>query len=246
MFCSLKMANKSLYFLLILYSNYILSQEITESKFWSSASYKYQSSEKLSFSISQLYRVKDDLKAVDSYISEISSDYVLSKDLNFEIELRYYSKNDNKGSVQGFENLWRYRLALEKELKFKPIKIYLRFAFQRRSSLDRDNSFKEYIRARSALEYSIKNWDWDPYFSLEIINKTSGNSLQKIRYGFGSSNKIKASKWTIRYFYQVNKTIPKENYHIMMLKYRYKQKSKKLKKIKEQKLQKKLNQKNQK
>ena len=164
--------------------------------------------------------------------AELSSDYEVSKNLNFEIELRYYSKNDNKGKIQGFENLWRYRLALEKEIKLKPIKVIIRLAFQKRTSLDKQNDFKEYLRVRSAFEYSIKNWDWDPYFSVEIIEKTSGDDLQKIRYGIGSSNKVKGSKWTVRYFYQIERFIPKRKYHIFMLKYRYKQKAKSLKKKK--------------
>jgi hypothetical protein len=224
--------SKFSYLILFFQFSFVFSQEINESKFWSSASYKYQAKERVSFSFSQLYRLKEDLNAVDSYITELSSDYEVSKNLNFEIELRYYSKNDNKGKVQGFENLWRYRFALEKEIKLKPIKVMIRLAFQKRTSLDKQNDFKEYLRIRSAFEYSIKNWDWDPYFSVEIIEKTSGDDLQKIRYGIGSSNKLNGSKWTIRYFYQIERFIPKRNYHIFMLKYRYKQKAKSLKKKK--------------
>ena len=235
MYSSIKVLNKTLFSILFFCSSFVLSQELTESKFWSSASYIYQSKEKLSFSISQLYRLKEDLNVVDSYITEFSTDYSVSKDLNFEIELRYYSKNDNKGKIQGFENLWRYRLALEKELKLKPIKVFIRVAFQKRTSLDKINDFKEYLRVRSAFEYSFKNWDWDPYFSVEFIEKISGENLQKIRYGFGSSNKVKGSKWTFRYFYQTDRVKPKRNYHIFMMKYRYKQKAKSLKKEKENK-----------
>lgn len=224
--------NKFTYIILFFQFSFLFSQETNESKFWSSASYKYQARERVSFSFSQLYRLKEDFNAVDSYITELSSDYEVSKNLNFEIELRYYSKNDNKGKIQGFENLWRYRLALEKEIKLKPIKVIIRLAFQKRTSLDKQNDFKEYLRVRSAFEYSIKNWDWDPYFSVEIIEKTSGDDLQKIRYGIGSSNKVKGSKWTVRYFYQIERFIPKRKYHIFMLKYRYKQKAKSLKKKK--------------
>jgi hypothetical protein len=224
--------NKLIYLTLLLCSNFILSQELSEYKFWSAASYIYQPKEKFSFSISQLYRLKEDFKAVDSYISKISADYSLSENLNLEIELRYYSKNDNKGKVQGYENLWRYRLAVEKELKLKPVKVFLRLAFQKRSSLDKQNDFKEYLRIRSAFEYAIKNWDWDPYFSIEFMNKTSGDNLRKLRYGIGSSNKVKGSKWTVRYFYQIDRTQPLQKFHIFMLKYRYKQKAESLKKKK--------------
>ncbi len=235
MFFTIKTVNKQLCFIFLVCSNLIFSQEITESKFWSSASYIYQPKKKLTLSISQLYRLKNDLNAVDSYISEISSDYSIAKNLNFEIELRYYSKNDNQGKVQGYENWWRYRLAVERELKLKPIKLYLRFAYQRRSSLDKKNDFKDYLRLRTAFEYSIKNWDWDPYFSFEFFNKTTGSDLEKKRFGIGSSNKIKGSKWTLRYFYQVNRGNSKENFHIFMLKYRYKQKAKSLIKQKDKK-----------
>jgi hypothetical protein len=65
------------------------------------------------------------------------------------------------------------------------------------------------------------------------MEKTSGNSLQKMRYGVGSSNKIKGSKWTVKYFYQIDRTQPLQSFHIFMLKYRYKQKAESLKKKKE-------------
>lgn len=228
----IKILNKSAYLILFFCSSFALSQDFSESKFWSSVSYIYQPKEEVSFSISQLYRLKEDLNVVDSYITEISTDYNISKNLNFEIELRYYSKNDNKGKTQGLENLWRYRVAVEKELSLKPIKVFIRLAFQKRTSLDKQNDFKEYLRIRSAFEYSIKKWDWDPYFSVEFMEKTSGDNLQKIRYGFGSSNKVKGSKWTVRYFYQIDRFKPKQKYHIFMLKYRYKQKAESLKKEK--------------
>ena len=125
--------SKFSYLILFFQFSFVFSQEINESKFWSSASYKYQAKERVSFSFSQLYRLKEDLNAVDSYITELSSEYEVSQNLNFEIELRYYSKNDNKGKVQGFENLWRYRFALEKEIKLKPIKVMIRLAFQKRT-----------------------------------------------------------------------------------------------------------------
>ena len=101
--------------------------------------------------------------------------------------------------------------------------------------MDKKNDFKDYLRLRTAFEYSIKNWDWDPYFSFEFFNKTTGSDLEKKRFGIGSSNKIKGSKWTLRYFYQVNRGNSKENFHIFMLKYRYKQKAKSLKKQKDKK-----------
>lgn len=214
--------NKAPLLFLLLYSNFILSQEPAEFKFWSSVSYVYQPNEKINFSISELYRLKEDFNIVDSYITEVSSDYEIYKGLNFEIEFRYYSKNINEGKAKGFENLWRYRLALEKELELKPIKIFIRLAFQKRTSLDKKNDFKDYIRIRSAFEYQIKNWDLDPYFSVEFIEKRTGNNLQKVRYGFGTSKKIRESKWTIRYFFQTDRLIPKQNFHIFMVKYRYK------------------------
>ena len=101
--------------------------------------------------------------------------------------------------------------------------------------MDKKNDFKDYLRLRTAFEYSIKNWDWDPYFSFEFFNKTTGSDLEKKRFGIGSSNKIKGSKWTLRYFYQVNRGNSKENFHIFILKYRYKQKAKSLKKQKDKK-----------
>tara|TARA_B100000686_G_scaffold355213_1_gene471138 strand:+ start:16423 stop:17127 length:705 start_codon:yes stop_codon:yes gene_type:complete len=213
-------------------SNLIIGQENTESKFWTTVGYIYQPLEKLTFGIHQLYRLKDNYNAVDTYITEFNTDYSLKNKLNLELELRYYYKNDNTGNVQGYENLWRYRLGVEKEWKIKPFKLFLRAAYQNRQSIDRNDKTTKYFRTRYAFEYAIKKWDWDPYFSFEYLSKLSGNKLKKYRFGFGSSNKVNGSKWTFRYYFETNKkrTIP--DYHILSLKYRYKDKSKKIKKNK--------------
>ena len=97
----------------MLLSNFSLAQS-NELKGWSSVEYGFEINDLLKIDLSQHFRLKEDLNVVDTYITESEVSYEPINKLTLLGQLRYYSRNDNSGGIQGFENMMRYRFGIEK------------------------------------------------------------------------------------------------------------------------------------
>jgi hypothetical protein len=90
------------FFILIfpaLLSNFSFGQT-NEFKGWSSVQYGIEINDLWNIDLSQHFRLKEDLKEVDSYITESEISYKPIKKLTLSGQLRYYSRNDNNGVIQ--------------------------------------------------------------------------------------------------------------------------------------------------
>ena len=126
--------------------------------------------------------------------------------------------------IQGFENLFRYRIGVEKKIKLKPINLEFRAAYQNRFSLDRDNRFKKRLRFRPTVEYKIKDWSNNPKIYLEYLKELEGSKEQSFRYGISSKlNFDDLKSITLRYFFQKSKIDlgSISNWHVISLKYSF-------------------------
>ena len=103
-------------YILFFLSPIIIAQE-TDVKSWSAVEYDIKINDAFTLDLSQHFRLKEDLNTVDSYITEADLSLEAKNNLTFSTQFRYYSKNDNKGGIQGFENLFRYRIGVEKKIK---------------------------------------------------------------------------------------------------------------------------------
>ena len=104
-----------IFFLLVLQSNFCFAQS-SELKGWSSVEYGFDINEILKINLSQHFRLKEDLNVIDTYITESEISFEPLNKLTLLGQLRYYSRNDNFGGIQGFENMMRYRFGVEKKL----------------------------------------------------------------------------------------------------------------------------------
>jgi len=102
-------------FLFILMLSNICLAQSNELKGWSSVEYGVELSDRFKIDLSQHFRLKEDLNVVDTYITESEISYKPIKKLILLGQLRYYSRNDNNGGIQGYENMIRYRLGVEKK-----------------------------------------------------------------------------------------------------------------------------------
>ena len=138
-----------IFFLLL--CNFSLAQS-NELKGWSSVEYGFEINDLLKVDLSQHFRLKEDLNVVDKYITESEISYELINKLTLLGQLRYYSRNDNSGGIQGFENMMRYRFGIEKKFNSNKFNFELRVAYQNRFSLDRKNRAKRRFRLRPLIE----------------------------------------------------------------------------------------------
>ena len=190
------------FFVVILLSNFCIAQS-SEIKAWSSVEYGFDINEVLKINLSQHFRLKEDLNVIDTYITESDISFEPIKKLKLLGQLRYYSRNDNFGGIQGFENMMRYRFGIEKKLNSNKLNFELRFAYQNRFSLDRENRFKKRIRIRPLIELKMIDWTNNPKIYFEYFDEIKGNEQKVYRYGISKKiNTNKSQSITLRYIYQ--------------------------------------------
>ena len=212
----------------ILISNFSIGQT-NELKGWSAVEYGLEINDLWQIDFSQHFRLKEDLNEVDSYITESEISYEPLKKLTLSGQLRYYSRNDNNGGIQGYENMMRYRFGVEKKFTTNKLNFELRLAYQNRFSLDRDNRFKKRIRIRPLIEWKIKEWSNNPKIYFEYLNEIDGNEQKAYRYGLSNKiNTVNSQSITLRYFYQKYKErfTPNSSAHILSIKYSFDKKNK--------------------
>ena len=191
-----------IFFLLILQSNFCFAQS-SELKGWSSVEYGFDINEILKINLSQHFRLKEDLNVIDTYITESEISFEPINKLTLLGQLRYYSRNDNFGGIQGFENMMRYRFGIEKKLSSNKLNFELRVAYQNRFSLDRENRFKKRIRIRPLIELKMIDWTNNPKIYFEYFDEIKGNEQKVYRYGISQKiNTSKSKSITLRYLYQ--------------------------------------------
>ena len=212
-----------IFFVLTLLSNFCFAQS-SELKGWSSVEYGFDINEVLKINLSQHFRLKEDLSVIDTYITESDISFEPIKKLTFMGQLRYYSKNDNSGGIQGFENMMRYRFGIEKKLNSNKFNIELRVAYQNRFSLDRENRFKKRIRIRPLIELKMIDWTNNPKIYFEYFDEIKGNDQKVYRYGISKKiNTNKSQSITLRYLYQkyVEKYSSNSSANIISIKYSF-------------------------
>ena len=199
----LKVSNKLFkLFFFILLSNFCSAQS-SELKGWSSVEYGFEINKILKIDLSQHFRLKEDLNVIDTYITESEISYEPVNKFTLLGQLRYYSRNDNNGGVQGFENMMRYRFGIEKKFNSNKLNFELRIAYQNRFSLDRENRYKKRIRVRPLIELKMKDWSNNPKIYFEYFDEIDGNDQKAYRYGISKKiNTTKSQSITLRYFYQ--------------------------------------------
>ena len=191
-----------IFFLIVLLSNFCFAQS-SELKGWSSVEYGFDINEILKINLSQHFRLKEDLNVIDTYITESEISLEPINKLTLLGQLRYYSRNDNFGGIQGFENMMRYRFGIEKKLSSNKLNFELRIAYQNRLSLDRENRFKKRIRIRPLIELKMIDWTNNPKIYFEYFDEIKGNEQKVYRYGISQKiNTNKSKSITLRYLYQ--------------------------------------------
>jgi len=194
--------NIYLLFVMLFFLSSVYSQD-NDFRGWSEIEYNLDINNKISLALSQHFRIKEDFNIVDSYITESEITYSPIKKLKLSGQLRYYYRNDNSGGVQGFENMYRYRLGIEKRFNTDLLNFELRLAYQNRVSLDRDNRFKKRIRIRPLAEIKIKEWKNRPKLFYEYFNEIQGKDQKAHRYGISFKKNLKQNQsFTLRYFFQ--------------------------------------------
>lgn len=206
-------------------------ERLTDTELWLKMAAEAKIANRLELGLEEQLRLDQNFSELKSYFTEVSMAYDLSKPIALLGRLRYTTRNDNSGATQGRFNFLRFQLGARIKHEAGQFRFKHRLLYQRADRIDirpdEGDIIVKYFRYRFETEYKIKNWAYDPLFSIEYF-KAFENALDDrpdaIRLNFGTEDEIdKIGVFGIQYRYEwtINDIFPRAN-HIIALSYKYK------------------------
>tara|TARA_B110000902_G_scaffold254691_1_gene319058 strand:- start:4221 stop:4976 length:756 start_codon:yes stop_codon:yes gene_type:complete len=206
-------------------SNLIMAQNSNDLEGWSAVQIDIEATKKMSFSISEHLRYRNDITTVSTYFTQIETGYEIAK--NFEIGggVRFIKKNDDVGKKQGVESHFRYQLDASFKHDIKKIGVSYRLRYQNKNELgfseDEGDIAKEQLRMLFGVDYKLKPLSVLLKLKGEFFNTFSdgadGGKIDRRRFTFSVSRKLKGfGKIAVFYRTQtdLNVLIKKERFDV--------------------------------
>ena len=134
---------------------------------------------KMRLGLTQEFRFEDNATSINNFFTEAELGYKLFK--GFRVDLGYRFVRNNRNS--GYRSEGRFFSDINYKHKFNRWKLGYRFRFQNQSALGTDATDDDVInkyRLRFKLNYNIKNWKLDPYFSAEGFFTQTTNRINYV------------------------------------------------------------------
>ena len=195
------------------------AQESNDLEGWSSVQLDIKATERLSFSAAEHLRYKNDISTLNTYFTQLETNYEIFKGFQLGAGVRFIKKNDDIGNKQGIESHFRYQIDARYKHKVNQLNLSYRFRYQNKNELgfseEEGDIAKEQLRFMMDIGYKLK--------PIGIVFKLKGELFDNISKGSGSKvinrNRFtlmaskrfnKVGKFSI--FYRVQETIkPQEN-----------------------------------
>ena len=151
------------FFLVLLFSivQNSYAQNLSDTEGWSSIEVGLNISNKLSFSVSEHLRYRNNISTMSSYFTQLETSYEIFKDFNLGGGVRFIRKNDDVGNIQGLETHFRYQFEINYKHDLKMLTLFYRLRYQHKNELGllevEDNIPNEYMRFRAGLGYKFKD-----------------------------------------------------------------------------------------
>ena len=173
-----------------------------------SVEYQWRIGKRWRVDLGQHIRFKQEFRALDHFITQSDISYTPWKRWRLSAQIRYYRQNDNQGARQGYDNLFRYRIGIEKRFRVKVLHFGLRWPIRPQiigsqpirlvTRLVRLWKRTEGDALSAPVEWKISDWAYDPVFFVEYLPEYNPNqkplSFYSIRYGLGTEKKISKSQ----------------------------------------------------
>jgi hypothetical protein len=198
---------------------------------WSSVGLNLKATKKLSFSVSEHLRSRNDISTVKNYFTQIKANYEVLKNLELGGGIRYITKNDDVGNKQGLRAYFRYQFDVSYTQKLNKIGVLFRLRYQNKNQLgmseEEGDIAKEFVRARIGVGYKIKAVKLNVRLFAEHFNQPNNSKLEqtetRMRYTLKLSRKFKKiGNFTVFYGIQENNlNQDKTNKSFLGFKYAY-------------------------
>jgi outer membrane receptor for monomeric catechols len=84
-------------------------QENQDQEGWSSVELNIKATKKISFSVSEHLRYRNDITTLKNHFTQFKVNYKIFKNFELGGGVRYITKNDDVGNIQGNKSLFRYQ-----------------------------------------------------------------------------------------------------------------------------------------
>ena len=222
-------------FVLIVFSTLSIQMTIAQNNSdlegWSSVGLNLKATKKLSFSISEHLRSRNDISTVKNYFTQIKANYEVLKNFELGGGIRYITRNDDVGKKQGLESFFRYQFDASYTQKINKIGVLFRLRYQNKNQLgmseEEGDIAQEFIRTRIGFGYKIKAVKLNVRLFAEHFNQPNNSKLEhtetRTRYTLKLSRKFKKiGAFTVFYGIQQNSlNQEKTNKSFLGFKYAY-------------------------
>ena len=183
------------------------SDAVRDFQTWSSLRLGYKVNKRLTLSLNQQLRLKDNSSTVDEYFTQLKAKYDFKNGIYFAGGLRFIRENDDQGKVTGYENHLRWQTDFGYEHNVERLELDYRLRYQQKNELGvTETNSNNTARVRIQATYNIKKWKFDPMFSSELFRDLEGQSFRKLRVTLGSEYDSKKAG-TVSAFYRLEREL---------------------------------------
>ncbi len=218
--------------MLLLVVNSVDAQISNDLEGWSAVELNLKATKKLSFSVAEHLRFRNDISTVKNYFTQIKVNYEILKNLELGAGVRYITKNDDVGGQQGYDPFFRYQFDAAYRHKIEKVDLFFRLRYQNKNQLGRSESegdvAKEFIRTRFGVGYKIKPLKLTLRVFAEHFNQPTNSKIEqnetRMRYTLKLNRRFKKiGAFTVFYGIQNNSVGDvKTKKSFLGLKYAYK------------------------
>lgn len=175
------------------------AQDAEDLEGWGAVELNLKATEKLSFSVSEHLRYRNDITTLRNYFTQVKVNYELFKNFELGGGVRYITDNDDVGNKQGHEYLFRYQFDAVFNQKIDRVMVSFRFRYQNKNQLGLSESEgdvpTEYTRYRMGLSYKVKPLKLNVKLFGEVFNEPQSpeenKGFNRHRYTLKLSRKFK-------------------------------------------------------
>lgn len=180
------------------FSNLILAQNSDDLEGWSAVQLDVRASKKMTFSVSEHLRYRNDITTVSTYFTQVETNYEVIKDFELGLGVRFIKKNDDVGKKQGIESHFRYQFDASFKHDINRIGLSYRLRYQNKNELgfseDEGDIPKEQLRFQFGVGYKLLPisvvFKLKAEFFNTFVDKTVGNKIDRQRFTLSASRKF--------------------------------------------------------
>lgn len=218
--------------MLLLVVNSVDAQNDNDLEGWSAVELNLKATKKLSFSVAEHLRFRNEISTVKNYFTQIKVNYEILKNFELDAGVRFITKNDDVGGQQGYDPFFRYQFDAAYRHKIEKVDLFFRLRYQNKNQLGRSESegdiAKEFIRSRFGVGYKIKPLKLTLRLFAEHFNQPNNSKIEqsetRMRYTLKLNRRFKKiGAFTVFYGIQNNSVGDvKTKKSFLGLKYAYK------------------------